>query len=86
MSARSLYCSSCRSNLGHYIAHGRFGPDAIRQVNVTAVVGHDAYSCVCGRCGHQWISRSREAKEMFERDRRMLPGNGDQPLVRDGCA
>ena len=58
-------CVKCRDALSHRIARGKEGTDSYRQYRVLSKNVSGKIKCVCERCGHEWMSKSKEAQEKF---------------------
>lgn len=62
----TLYCTKCRDLLSHSIAGYKNSPDGYKQVKVTGVFVEHKIECVCERCGHKWLSVSKNAKKLLK--------------------
>ena len=59
------YCRVCRKTLFERLANWRenHGPVGYE---VVSKIGASSYKCVCNRCNHTWITKSKEAAFQFD--------------------
>lgn len=63
----AVYCSKCRDLLSHSIAGYRSSPESYMQIEATGVWIGNKFECICKRCGHKWLSVSKDASELFKK-------------------
>jgi hypothetical protein len=55
---KPLYCAQCREG------RGNGGPSVEYDVSVIHAMPDGRYVIRCGRCGHEWVSRSSAARRL----------------------
>lgn len=75
-------CSVCQMTLKERLRNWRqdAGPFGFE---VVAKVGSSSYKCVCNRCGHTWLSRTKQAAFQFnESEEHLRMKNSLEKAVR----